>query len=492
MQKITRHQTLRRFLASTMVGALGLFTIGTQALAQSTNPTAPTNLMASASSSSTVNLSWTAASDTNFSPSQLSYLVFRGGNQIASTTAGTTNFTDTGLNASTTYTYTVSAMDPSNSISDQSTSTSVTTLANSTSTSSSSLPSIPTGLAASSTTASSVTLTWNASSESGSGSTTPTISYILYRDGNQVATTSATTFTDSNLSASTTYSYTVAALDSNNNNSGQSAALSVTTMPSSGGTGTTTPSTLPAPINFMASSTSSSSITLTWNDGTASTSSSTVTGYDIIRNGQVVATTTATTFTDTNLSAGTTYAYNVGAFDSSGSTSPWSTTLFASTQPNTSGGGGSGTSTLPTINTFGWAVIPLSLYNQLFASSTGTSTTPSSPFTYINGYPTLNGNYLDCNGNIDNDPAHHTTNSSDTDPAHHIGQNCPGGMPMLPTNSNFSNMLPNNGTGQSWIFNVGSDNGQITQWVGLPLDSKTLQILYSAAANGQISSSMLF
>ncbi len=46
---------------------------------------------------------------------------------------------------------------------------------------------------------------------------------------------------------------------------------------------------------------------------------------------------------------------------------------------------------------------------------------------YVNGYPTISGNFVDCNGNVDNDPSHHTTDPSDSDPAHHIGQNCPAG-----------------------------------------------------------------
>jgi hypothetical protein len=52
---------------------------------------------------------------------------------------------------------------------------------------------------------------------------------------------------------------------------------------------------------------------------------------------------------------------------------------------------------------------------------------PTTSVVLINGYPTINSNYIDCNGNIDNDPVHHTTNSADTDPGHHIGQNCPAG-----------------------------------------------------------------
>ena len=53
-------------------------------------------------------------------------------------------------------------------------------------------------------------------------------------------------------------------------------------------------------------------------------------------------------------------------------------------------------------------------------------------YTYVNGYPTLNGNYLDCNGNVDNDMGHHVTNPSDTDPGHHVGQNCPNQTEVQP------------------------------------------------------------
>ena len=62
------------------------------------------------------------------------------------------------------------------------------------------------------------------------------------------------------------------------------------------------------------------------------------------------------------------------------------------------------------------------------ANSGGTPIPPSSTgntFVYKDGYPTLNGNYIDCNGAIDNDSGHHTTNPADQDSAHRIGQNCP-------------------------------------------------------------------
>lgn len=66
-----------------------------------TPPAAPTGLTATAVSSSQINLSWTASSGAT------GYIVLRGGSSVG-TPSGTT-FNDTGLTASTSYTYTVEA-----------------------------------------------------------------------------------------------------------------------------------------------------------------------------------------------------------------------------------------------------------------------------------------------------------------------------------------------------------------------------------------------
>src|SRR5437016_8525830 len=87
-----------------------------------TPPSVPTGLTASAVSSSQINLSWTASSD-NVGVS--GYRVYRGGTQIA--TRSTTSFTNTGLSPSTTYTYTVAAYDAAGNLSAQSSSASATT-----------------------------------------------------------------------------------------------------------------------------------------------------------------------------------------------------------------------------------------------------------------------------------------------------------------------------------------------------------------------------
>jgi chitinase len=97
---------------------------------QATNnpsPTVPTNLTATAISSSQINLSWTASTDANYSPRQISYNVFRNGGQVGTTRPGTVTYQDTALTPGTTYIYAVSAFDPAGNNSNQSASVSATT-----------------------------------------------------------------------------------------------------------------------------------------------------------------------------------------------------------------------------------------------------------------------------------------------------------------------------------------------------------------------------
>lgn len=78
-------------------------------------PSVPTNLSATAVSQSQINLSWTASTDNT---SVDGYVIYRDGLDIATTTL--TTYSDTGLSASTLYTYNVVAFDPSNNYSAQS------------------------------------------------------------------------------------------------------------------------------------------------------------------------------------------------------------------------------------------------------------------------------------------------------------------------------------------------------------------------------------
>lgn len=82
-------------------------------------------------------------------------------------------------------------------------------------------PLAPTNLTSSSSTATTVDLSWNAVSDISE--------YRIYRDAVQVGTSATTTFSDSALTASTTYSYQVSAFGTNGLESALSTALSVTT-----------------------------------------------------------------------------------------------------------------------------------------------------------------------------------------------------------------------------------------------------------------------
>ncbi|MEK7539120.1 MAG: LamG-like jellyroll fold domain-containing protein, partial [Patescibacteria group bacterium] len=90
-------------------------------------------------------------------------------------------------------------------------------------------PSVPASLTSSGITSTGATISWSASADPDS---TPVAGYTIYRGGTQLATgITATTYTDSTLSPSTLYSYTVSAYDTAvpANASAQSSALSVTT-----------------------------------------------------------------------------------------------------------------------------------------------------------------------------------------------------------------------------------------------------------------------
>nr|WP_189183016.1 glycosyl hydrolase family 18 protein [Microbispora rosea] len=93
---------------------------------------------------------------------------------------------------------------------------------------------------------------------------------------------------------------------------------------SSGGD-TTAPS---VPGNLRVTGTTSSSVSLAWN---ASTDNVGVTGYQVYRGGQLVATVSGTTYTDGGLASGTTYSYTVRARDAAGNVSAAGAAVSATT-----------------------------------------------------------------------------------------------------------------------------------------------------------------
>lgn len=91
-------------------------------------------------------------------------------------------------------------------------------------------PSVPGNLAVSGTTSSSVGLTWSASTDN-----VGVTGYDIYRGGVWVGSATGNTYSDTGLSPSTNYSYTVRAKDGAGNISGASSSVSATTNASGGG-----------------------------------------------------------------------------------------------------------------------------------------------------------------------------------------------------------------------------------------------------------------
>jgi chitinase len=191
-------------------------------------------------------------------------------------------------------------------------------------------PSAPSNLRTAATTSSSVTLAWNASTDN-----IAVTGYDVYRGTTLAGSTSngVLTFTNSGLSASTTYSFTVKAKDAAGNSSAASTALSVTTLAPS--VDQTVPS---APSNLRTTATTSTSVSLAWN---ASTDNVGVTGYDVYKGLSLALSVSGTTAVITGLSASTTYSFTVKAKDAAGNISSASSTLSVTTGPTDPGGNGS-------------------------------------------------------------------------------------------------------------------------------------------------------
>ena len=187
-------------------------------------PSAPGQLTGSARNGSEVNLSWAASTD---NVAVTGYQVFRNGTLVGNVSATSLTYQDTTVAPSTTYAYTVKAVDAAGNVSAASNSASVTTPA-------STAPAPPTNLTATSST-SSVDLAWTAS-------TSPDVTgYNVYRGPHggtlsAIGSSGTTTFSDTTASAGTSYDYQVTAVATGG---AESARSNTATTGSTGGTGIT-------------------------------------------------------------------------------------------------------------------------------------------------------------------------------------------------------------------------------------------------------------
>jgi fibronectin type 3 domain-containing protein len=269
----------------------------TATVPDTTKPTAPGSLTATPGAGK-VDLSWQASTD---NLGVTGYRILRGAQQINTVSGTTTSYTDTGLAAGP-YSYTVRAVDAATNLSDPS-NTATATVPDTTK------PTAPGNLHASGGTGQ-VALDWRASSDD-----VGVTGYRIFRGTQQIDAVSGTTtsYTDQGLSPGT-YGYQVKAVDAAGNVSD----------PSNTASGTVPDETKPtAPQSLVANRNGPFQVDLTWQ---ASTDNVAVTGYDVYRDGQQIATTgPETSYSDTALIPGT-YKYEVRAFDAAGNVSDASNT----------------------------------------------------------------------------------------------------------------------------------------------------------------------
>ena len=274
-------------------------------------PSVPAGLTATAVSYSQINLSWSASSD---NVGIRGYRVYRNGTQIAA--VATTSYSNTGLTASTTYSYTVTAYDAAGNVSGQSAAVSAATPA----ALDTQAPSMPANVTATAVSPTQINLSWNASTDN-----VGVAGYKLYRNGSLIAVTTKTSYSNTGLLASTSYTYRVLAYDARGNISAQSAVVSATTLKVVVSLDIQAPS---MPANVTATAVSPTQINLSWN---ASTDNVGVAGYRLYRNGSLIAVTTKTSYSNTGLLASTSYTYRVLAYDARGNISAQSAVVSATT-----------------------------------------------------------------------------------------------------------------------------------------------------------------
>ncbi|MBU3682295.1 MAG: T9SS type A sorting domain-containing protein, partial [Flavobacterium sp.] len=279
------------------------FTI-TEGSTDFTAPTEPTNLAAAGTTSTSTQLSWTAATD---NVAVTGYEVYQGATLKA--TVATTTYTVTGLTPSTLYSFSVKAKDANSNVSAASNVVDVTTLADT------SAPSAPV-LSAAGTTNTSTNLSWTAATDN-----LAVTGYDVYQNSVLKASVTGLTYAVSGLSAGTTYAFTVFAKDAAGNTT-SSNVVNVTT---------STPDTsAPTAVVLSASGTTATTTNLSW---TAATDNVAVTGYEVYQGATLKATVTTLTYAVTGLTASTAYTFSVKAKDAAGNSSTSNTVSVTTLTP---------------------------------------------------------------------------------------------------------------------------------------------------------------
>lgn len=294
-----------------------------------TAPDAPGGLVSTGTTSSSIDLSWNAASD---NVGVAGYIVTYSGPSGTQTkrVTGTTTTLD-GLSADTTYTISLQAYDAAGNVSASSDSISVITQAVATDTTP---PDVPENLRLISVTQDSVALAWTASTDDESGVKNYVVSYASPGAASQSVTVTGPSATISGLEPNTSYTFSVSAVDNAGNQSANSASLTTTTLGEPADT--TAPS---VPANVRVTGTTQSSVSLAWNAATDDTGvDHYVVSYSTAAGTARTVTVNSPSATISGLTPETAYTFSVTAVDAAGNESASSATVSATTAAPATGG----------------------------------------------------------------------------------------------------------------------------------------------------------
>ena len=177
-------------------------------------PTTPTNVVAANQTTTTIDVSWTAATD---NVAVTGYNVYV--NSVLTSQTASTTIQITGLMPNTSYAIEIEAKDLINNKSAKSTAINSTTATDTTA------PSVPANIVTSNISGTTFKIAWDAATDN-----TAVAGYDVFVDATFKATTTELNYTvTTGLSVSTTYAVTVLAKDAADNKSAQSTAVNVTT-----------------------------------------------------------------------------------------------------------------------------------------------------------------------------------------------------------------------------------------------------------------------
>jgi phosphodiesterase/alkaline phosphatase D-like protein len=267
-------------------------------------PAAPSNLSASAASSTQINLNWQDNSS-NESGFRIERKEGSGGNysQIATTAANAAAYGDSGLSSGKTYFYRIRAYN-ANGDSAYSGEASATT------SSSASLPAAPSDPAATAASSTQINVTWKDNSDNESGFLVESITAADTDYRSVVVAAGTTSCSFNSLTPATNYLFRVSAYNAIGSSNYSDIAYA-----------TTLSSPPTAPSNLTASAASSTQINISWRDNSSNESGFKIerkTGAGGAYSKIASAAANATAYSDAGLSSGVTYYYRILAYNASG------------------------------------------------------------------------------------------------------------------------------------------------------------------------------